>query len=80
MAQKQHFQGRDYSHGKMPCPDCHMPIPLNFRRMFTGEPMACSNCGLKLTLNLAKNRETIDAIKDAQRTMSKATGGQIKPF
>ena len=80
MSVKQHFEGRDYSRGKLPCPDCRMPIPLDFRRMFTGEAVECVNCGLALSLNLAQNRDTIEAIKDAQQTMAKATGGQIKPF
>ncbi len=79
MKRDQQFSGQDFSRGSFECPDCGKPIPLDFRQLFSGGKTQCE-CGLILRVNLEKSRETIEAIKQSQAEIARATNGQFKPL
>ena len=79
MKKNNHFKGQDFSRGSFQCPDCGNQMQLDFRLLFGGGKVECA-CGLALEVNLEKSRETIDAIKESQAGISRATNGQFKPL
>lgn len=74
------LKGQDFSTGTIDCPDCGGRIALDFRLLLQGDSFPCNGCGAVVSLDLEESRATLDALKEAQKALSAATNGKIKPL
>lgn len=62
-------RGGQLNHGRMPCPTCNEPISLPFDALIAGQPLWCSRCGTRLSVDLAASRAGIEALRKARENM-----------
>jgi uncharacterized paraquat-inducible protein A len=55
----------------VPCPECDALIHFTIEKLLLARPAYCSDCGLKLTLEVEKSRESLEAIKKLSETIEK---------
>ncbi len=56
----------------MSCPDCRHPIVLSMEKLLAATPVFCSECGLKLTLDLEHSREALGALNRLNEAFKQA--------
>jgi len=56
----------------MPCPQCTHPILLSIEKLLAATPVFCSECGLKLELNLAQSRQALGVLQRLNTTLKQA--------
>jgi transcription elongation factor Elf1 len=47
----------------VPCPECGAVIHFTIEKLLSARPVYCSDCGLKLTLEVQKSQESLAALK-----------------
>lgn len=58
------------------CPRCGSFIETSMEQIITGTPLFCPKCHLKLSIDMTKSREAIDAlkkVKEAKDRVEKAS-------
>jgi uncharacterized paraquat-inducible protein A len=57
------------SEGRMPCPDCSANIRLPLQSLYSGQPIFCTSCGLKLSVDFQASKGALDALTKAQSVL-----------
>jgi len=47
----------------IPCPECGATIHFTIEKLLSARPVFCSDCGLKLTLEVQKSQESLEALR-----------------
>jgi len=58
------------------CPVCGHLLALSIDRILSGAPVFCAECGLKLTLDVAKSRVGLEVLKRLKETVGNPAQGE----
>jgi transcription elongation factor Elf1 len=51
------------------CPECQGVIKFTLQQLLSMRPVYCSNCGLKLTMDVAQSQESVQTLQRLQKAM-----------
>ena len=60
--------------GKLPCPNCSVPLEFSLTALFTGESILCRACGATLEVDPSGNEQSLAALRKAQALVDGVRG------
>ncbi|MDI1443846.1 hypothetical protein [Polyangium sp. 6x1] len=73
----QGLKAKSENHG-FPCPQCNFKIKTSIEQILTGSSIFCSGCGLQLHIDKQTSAPALDALKQLNEVMEKASDDLAK--
>mgnify|MGYP002641958475 CR=1 FL=1 len=54
------------------CPECGIKLVISMESLINYQPVQCYNCGLELTIDQEKSKQSIDSLRKLQEGLSQA--------